>query len=106
MEWLLGLLPLVVFLACPLMMVFCFFGMRKAGCSTKSVPAAAEQNALGQTLPPAGQIAALRSQLGHLQAEQATIARQIDDLAAQERETSATIDDETVAMPAGVGARA
>ena len=34
MDFALTVLPLLVFLVCPLMMLFCVVGMRKMGCST------------------------------------------------------------------------
>lgn len=67
METLWVALPFLVFLACPLMMVFCFLGMRKMGCSTpQTSPAEA----------PAGtaeeQVAALKRQLAAVEANLAT----------------------------------
>lgn len=100
MDGFVGLLPLLVLAACPLMMAVCFFGMRKAGHSTESALVTRQLATSTQVLEPAGQIAALRTQLDRLQHEQAVIARQIDALAAQERDSTAPIDGEAVAMTA------
>lgn len=80
MEWLLGYLPLLLFLACPLMMAFCFFGMRKAGCSTNASPTTAASTSSLQHLPASEQVAALQVRLNQLQTEQQAIAAQIDGL--------------------------
>ncbi len=57
-------LPLLVFLACPLMMLFCVVGMRKMGCGTPRTTA-------GQT--DEGSITALQSQLTAVQSELAAL---------------------------------
>lgn len=67
MELLWLALPFLVFLACPLMMVFCFLGMRKMGCSS---PQASQAQALAGT--PEEQVAALRLQLAAVEADLAT----------------------------------
>lgn len=76
MESLLGLLPLLLFLACPVLMVACFVGMRRMGHSSEPAPAAALAD-----LTSAEQVAALHVQLQQLQQQQAVIARQLDELA-------------------------
>lgn len=82
MEWLLGFLPFLLFLACPLMMVFCIFGMRRAGCSTQTAPATTATTAMLDARPPAEQVMVLQARLDQLQTEQAAIAQQIAGLAA------------------------
>jgi hypothetical protein len=67
MELLWVALPFLVFLACPLMMVFCFLGMRKMGCST---PQAKQTQAVTGT--PEEQVAALKLQLAAVEADLAT----------------------------------
>lgn len=67
MELLWVALPFLVFLACPLMMVFCFLGMRKMGCRTRS---ANQAQAMAGT--PEEQVAALRLQLAAVEADLAT----------------------------------
>lgn len=96
-EWLLRSLPLLAFAACPLMMVFCAFGMRKSGCSAGGVPETSSAVSVEEVSPAAG-IAALRSRLGRLQAEQVTLAQQIDALVAEARD-EAPVEDETAAVP-------
>ncbi len=64
MEFALTALPLLAFLACPLMMLFCVVGMRKMGCSTPRTTA-------GQT-GEAG-ITALQNQLTAVQSELAAL---------------------------------
>ena len=63
MDTIVAALPLVAFLACPLMMGFCLFGMRKMGCSAQStdIPADAQL--------PEERVAALQQQLHAVQAE-------------------------------------
>lgn len=84
MELVLGFLPFLVFLTCPLMMAFCYFGMRKTGCSTAATAPATEQAPAILALPRTEQVAALQAQLSQLQTEQAAIARQIAGLAVDE----------------------
>lgn len=57
-ELLLGLLPFLVVLACPLMMAFSMFGMRNAGCSSASARAPTDASVSLQGLAPVDQIAA------------------------------------------------
>jgi len=64
MEFALTALPLLVFLVCPLMMLFCVVGMRKMGCSSPRTTA-------GQT-GDAG-ITALQNQLTAVQSELAAL---------------------------------
>lgn len=64
MEFALAALPYLVFLACPLMMVVCVVGMRKAGCSSSSATA---QDTSGQ--PREARVAALEGQLAMIQTE-------------------------------------
>ena len=111
MEWIIGLLPLLLFAACPVMMAFCFFGMRKKGCSTESAPAINSVTASVQGLAPAEQIAALQAHLSRLEAEQSTIARQITELASAppEPESSPAVqrmEDVPVATPSIATSRA
>ena len=101
MDWILGLLPLLVFAACPLMMVFCFFGMRKMGCSTESAPATSAATVSAQNLSATEQIAALQTQLSQLQFDQMAIARQIDDLAASATDPASVGNGTAAAVPAG-----
>ncbi len=61
MELILTALPFLALLACPLMMVFCVFGMRKAGCSS---PTAGETQGSREE-----RVAALEGQLASVQAE-------------------------------------
>lgn len=77
MESLLGLLPLLLFLACPLLMVACFVGMRRMDHSSEPGPVPATSDPL-----LAEQVAALQTQLQQLQAQQTSIARQLTELAA------------------------
>lgn len=101
MDWIVGLLPLLVFAACPLMMVVCFFGMRKMGCSTESAPATSASTVPAQNLSPAEQLAALQTRLSQLQFEQMAIARQIDDLAGSITDPAPVGNDAAAAVPAG-----
>ena len=64
MEFALTALPLLAFLACPLMMLFCVVGMRKMGCSTPRTTA-------GQT--GEADITALQNQLTAVQSELAAL---------------------------------
>ena len=64
MEFALAALPFLLFLACPLMMVVCVAGMRRAGCSTSS--AAAEDTSVQ---PREARVAALEGQLAMIQTE-------------------------------------
>ncbi len=64
MDVALTALPFLLFLACPLMMVFCILGMRKAGCSTSSADA---EDASAQ--PRGARVAALEGQLALIQTE-------------------------------------
>jgi len=103
-ELLLGLLPFLVFLACPLMMVFCMFGMRKSDCSSSAAPATTNLAASVHGLARPEQISALQAHLGRLQSEQALIAQQIDELAVQEWAAIAPNDYKVNAVPAAVQA--
>lgn len=79
MELLWVALPFLVFLACPLMMVFCFLGMRKMGCSTpQAVPAEASVGT------PAEQVAALKRQVAAIEANLA--ASQPQPMVANDRQ--------------------
>lgn len=64
MEFALTALPLLAFLACPLMMLFCVIGMRKMACSTPRTTA-------GQT--GEADITALQNQLTAVQSELAAL---------------------------------
>ncbi len=101
MDWILGLLPLLLFAACPLMMVFCFFGMRRMGCSTEAAPATNAASVQVQNLSASKQIAALQAQLSQLQFEQMAIARQIDELAAATTNPGPVVNDPVATVPAG-----
>lgn len=101
MDWIIGLLPLLAFAACPLMMVVCFFGMRRMGCSTESTPATSAATAPVQNLSASEQIAALQAQLSQLQFEQIAIARQIDELAAATTDPGPVVHDPVAMVPAG-----
>lgn len=68
MEFVLPALPFLLFLACPLMMIFCVVGMRKSGCSTSSV--AAEDTSIQ---PRDARVAALEGQLAMIQTELQTL---------------------------------
>lgn len=68
MELVWAVLPFVAFLACPLMIVFCVFGMRKMGCAA---PPATEAQVASQL--PVERVAALRQQLRAIEAELATL---------------------------------
>ena len=68
MEFALTALPLLAFLACPLMMVVCFVGMRKMGCSA---PRMTERQTAGQT--DALRVTALQDQLTAVQSELASL---------------------------------
>ena len=63
MEVLSAVLPLAFFLACPLMMVFCTFAMRKKGSDAPAVETQAESQL------PEARVAALQQQLQAIQAE-------------------------------------
>ena len=88
MELFMSVLPFVALLACPLMMVFCVFGMRKMGCAA---PATTSQ-------APAERVAALQQQLGAIQTELAAL-QATETRAAQ----AATGQDEqgAIATPSG-----
>lgn len=101
MDWIVGLLPLLVFAACPLMMVFCYFGMRKMGCSTDSAPATSAASAPAQNLSAQEQIGALQAQLSQLQFEQMAIARQIDELATSVTDPASVGNGAAAAVPVG-----
>lgn len=103
MDWIVGLLPLLAFAACPLMMVFCFFGMRKMGCATESAPAASAATAPAQnlSLSSSAQIVALQAQLSQLQSEQLAIARQIDELATASTDPASPAPSAVATAPAG-----
>jgi hypothetical protein len=62
-----ALAPFLLFLACPLMMVACMFGMRKMG--TEAPPAEAQ----AESRFPEERVAALQQQLQAIQAELATL---------------------------------
>lgn len=64
MEMVLAVLPVLAFLACPIMMAFCFFGMRKMGGDTSPLTGA---QAVAQL--PEERVAALQQQLHTIQAE-------------------------------------
>ena len=67
MDVVLAVLPVLAFLACPLMMVFCLFGMRKTG---GDAPAAQSQAA---SQLPEERVAALQLQLQEIQGELAAL---------------------------------
>lgn len=67
MEFTLSALPFLFLLACPLMMIICFVGMRKAEPSPSTATA---QDTSGQ--PREVRVAALEGQLAKIQALQAT----------------------------------
>lgn len=85
MDALVGLLPVTLLLACPVMMIFCFWGMRRMSCSTESQPAAGADAALAQAPIPAEQARLLQIRLEHLQTEQAAIATQLAQLASSDQ---------------------
>lgn len=87
MDALTGLLPIALLLACPAMMIFCFWGMRRGSCSTESQPAAGADAALAHALTPAEQARLLQTRLEHLQTEQAAIAIQLAQLASSDQAT-------------------
>lgn len=70
MEFLVAALPFLAFLACPLMMVFCMAGMRKAGCGA---PKGGETQGSREERIAAleGQLAAIRTELSALGAAEA-----------------------------------
>lgn len=68
MELALTALPLLAFLVCPLMMLFCVVGMRKMGCST---PRTTEAQTAGQTREE--RVAALEGQLATVQSDLAAL---------------------------------
>lgn len=86
MESLIGILPVLAFLACPLMMVFCFWSMRRMGCETDTAPAIVEPAAatVVQDLPLAERVTALQNRLDQLQTEQDVIGAQLAELAQTE----------------------
>jgi hypothetical protein len=86
-DALVGLVPIALLLACPAMMIFCFWGMRRGSCSTESQPAADADAALAQALTPAEQARLLQIRLEHLQTEQAAIATQLAQLASSDQTT-------------------
>ena len=67
MDAILALAPFLLFLACPLMMVACMFGMRKMG--TEASPAEAQ----AESRFPEERVAALQQELRAIQAELATL---------------------------------
>lgn len=83
MDALAGLLPVALLLACPAMMIVCFWGMRRGSCSSESQPAVGVDTALA----PAEQARLLQTRLEHLQTEQAAIATQLAQLASSDRPT-------------------
>lgn len=103
---LLALLPFALFLLGPLMMVFCFWGMRRMGCSTDSTPAsdAAASTPSLEGLTPSEQAVALQAQLARLQSEQAAIASQLADLAATEPGASTESTPDTALPPHAIQA--
>jgi len=68
MDLALTALPFLVFLACPVMMLFCVVGMRKMGCSSPRTKEA-------QTAAPSREVrvAALEGQLATVQSELAAL---------------------------------
>lgn len=78
-----GLLPVALLLACPAMMIFCFWGMRRGSCSSESQPAVS----VDTSLTPGEQARLLQIRLEHLQAEQAAIATQLAHLASSDQTT-------------------
>jgi hypothetical protein len=85
MDALTGLLPIALLLACPAMMIFCFWGMRRGSCSTESQPAT--DAAPAQALSAAEQARLLQIRLEHLQTEQAAIATQLAQLLSSDQTT-------------------
>lgn len=87
MDTLIGLLPFVALLACPLLMGICFWGMRRMD-STADVPLASVEpvttSAVEQPPPLAEQVAGLQERLARLKVEQDEIAIQLAELAWQE----------------------
>ena len=71
MEFLVAALPFLLFLACPLMMVFCMVGMRKAGCST-SKAGETEGSREERIASLEGQLATIQTELTALHAAEAT----------------------------------
>lgn len=67
MDMVLAVLPFLFFLACPLMMVFCMFGMRKKGGDAPTT-----QTQAASPLP-AERVAALQVQLQDIQTELAAL---------------------------------
>lgn len=84
MDALAGLLPVALLLACPAMMIVCFWGMRRGSCSSKSQLAVSVDTALA----PAEQVRLLQVQLEHLRTEQAAIATQLAQLVSSDQTTS------------------
>ena len=68
MELVWSVLPFVAFLACPLMMVLCMMGMRKAGCAS---PQAGSREVVSTAHPQ--QVEALQHRLQAIQAELASL---------------------------------
>lgn len=74
MDALVGLLPVTLLLACPAMMIFCFWGMRRTSGSTDAAAAPM------QNLTRSDQVNLLQTRLDSLQAEQSAIAAQLSEL--------------------------
>lgn len=71
MESFVGALPFLLFLACPVMMVFCMRGMRKAGCST-SKPGETQGSREERIAALEGQLATIQTELTALHTAEAT----------------------------------
>lgn len=94
MGQLLGYLPYLLFLACPLMMVACFLGMRGMGHSSDRT---ADNTGISlRELPPAEQIARLQTQITALRTEQDNISEQIQTLASDVTEPAPSPGDTSV----------
>ena len=78
----LGLLPLLLLLACPVVMALCLFGMRRQGCSpdAASVAPADAAGTVAEELTPAEQVGSLQQRLNWLQAEQRDLASRLQTL--------------------------
>jgi hypothetical protein len=74
MDFALTVLPLLVFLACPFMMLFCVVGMRKMECST---PRTTAGQAAEAGITPHHQLTAVQSQLAEAQCSSDRLPRTI-----------------------------
>lgn len=72
MEFVLTALPFLLFLACPLMMLICVVGMRRAGCRTRRASGhTSSQTREERVVALEGQLATIQTELAALRAAEA-----------------------------------